>query len=292
MDIENKLTVAAAGVEQFLGQLLSTEDKDLLSLYASMRYSALSGGKRIRPFLTLETAKMFGGEAKKAVYFAAALEMVHTYSLIHDDLPCMDEDDLRRGKPTNHKVYGEAVATLAGDALLTGAFELLCAADLPSDTIRAAVRVLSEAAGADGMVGGQIMDLAAENQEISFDTLVKLHNLKTGALITAAVRLGLLAAGVTDAEAENAVVRYAHYVGLAFQIVDDVLDAAGDEAVLGKTVGSDAEKGKVTFLHFLSAEEAMEYARRLTDSAEQTLANYENSETLCALARYLLERNH
>lgn len=292
MDIANKLTKTAEQVELFLGQLLSTEDKDLLSLYASMRYSALAGGKRIRPFLTLETAKMFGGEAKKAIYFAAALEMVHTYSLIHDDLPCMDDDDLRRGKPTNHKVYGEATATLAGDALLTGAFELLCAADLPSDVVRAAVRILSEAAGADGMVGGQIMDLAAENREIAFDTLVKLHTLKTGALITAAVRLGMLAAGVTDEEAQNAMVGYARYIGLAFQIVDDVLDASGDEETLGKPVGSDAEQGKTTFLHFLDAEEAMEYARRLTESAETALAPYENSDTLRALARYLLERKH
>ena len=292
MDIASKLTASAAQVENFLGQLLSTEDKDLLSLYASMRYSALAGGKRIRPFLTLETAKMFGGEAKKAIYFAAALEMVHTYSLIHDDLPCMDDDDLRRGKPTNHKVYGEATATLAGDALLTGAFELLCAVDLPSDVVRAAVRVLAEAAGADGMVGGQIMDLSAEDKEISFDTLVKLHTLKTGALITATVRLGMLVAGVTDAETQNALVAYSRYIGLAFQIVDDVLDASGDEETLGKPIGSDAEQGKTTFLHFLAAEEAMEYARRLTDSAEAALSPYENSETLRALARHLLERNH
>lgn len=292
MDIENRLLASAGRVEHFLGQLLTTEDKDLLSLYASMRYSALSGGKRIRPFLTLETAQMFGGEAKKAIYFAAALEMVHTYSLIHDDLPCMDDDDLRRGKPTNHKVYGEAVATLAGDGLLTGAFELLCAADLPSDAVRAAVRVLAEAAGADGMVGGQVMDLSAENNEISFDTLVKIHTLKTGALITAAVRLGMIAAGVTDAEAQSAMINYAHSIGLAFQIVDDVLDAAGDESALGKPVGSDAEQGKVTFLHFLAPDEAMAYAEKLTESAERALAPFTNSETLCALARYLLERNH
>ena len=292
MDIETKLLATAGRVEHFLGPLLTTEDKDLLSLYAAMRYSALSGGKRIRPFLTLETAQMFGCEAKRAIYFAAALEMVHTYSLIHDDLPCMDDDDMRRGKPTNHKVYGEATATLAGDGLLTGAFELLCAADLPSDAVRAAVRVLAEAAGADGMVGGQVMDLAAENNEISFETLVKLHTLKTGAMITAAVRLGMIAAGVTDEAVQSAMIGYAHHIGLAFQIVDDVLDASGDESTLGKPIGSDAEQGKVTFLHFLSPEEAMAYAEKLTESAEQLLTPFENADTLRALARYLLERNH
>ena len=290
MKIEDKLLATAGKVEHFLGQLLTTDDKDLLSLYAAMRYSALAGGKRVRPFLTLETAKLFGGEPSRAIYFAVALEMVHTYSLIHDDLPCMDDDDMRRGKPTNHKVYGEATAVLAGDALLTGAFEILCAADLPSDIIRAAVHVLAEAAGSDGMIGGQIMDLAAENAEIPFDTLVKLHSLKTGAMITAAVRLGLLAAGVTEEEHQVSLCTYARYIGLAFQIVDDVLDRTGTEEELGKTVGSDEKSGKTTFLHFLGADEAMEYAERLTESAKAAIAGYPQHETLAELADYLLKR--
>ena len=292
MDIEARLLATAGKIEHFMSQLLTTEDKDLLPLYAAMRYSALAGGKRVRPFLTLETAALFGGDPSRAVYFAVALEMIHTYSLIHDDLPCMDNDDMRRGKPTNHKVYGEATAVLAGDALLTGAFELLCAADLPSDTIRAAVRVLSEAAGSDGMVGGQIMDLAAENGEIPFDTLVKLHSLKTGAMITAAVRLGMLAAGEFDEEKQNALRAYAHYVGLAFQIVDDVLDQTGTEEDLGKDIGSDAEQGKVTFLHFFSATEALEYAERLTESAKAAIAHFPGNEVLSAFADYLLKRKH
>ena len=291
MDVETKLAAAKGQVEHFLSQLLTSDDKDILPLYASMRYSAMAGGKRIRPFLVLESAKLFGGELSRAIYFAVALEMVHTYSLIHDDLPCMDNDDLRRGKPTNHKIYGEATATLAGDALLTGAFELLCAADLPSDTVRRAVRILSEAAGAEGMIGGQIMDMQAENQEISFETLVKLHSLKTGALITASVKLGLLAAGVKDESKIEALVAYAGYIGLAFQIIDDVLDAEGDVSVLGKSTGSDEKSGKVTFLHFLSASEARDYARRLTESAKAQVFPFEGSETLCALADYLLERN-
>jgi geranylgeranyl diphosphate synthase type II len=292
MDIAALLSETSRMIDVHLAKNLETPEPLLETLYSAMRYSALSGGKRIRPFLTLETAQMFGCEAKRAIYFAVALEMVHTYSLIHDDLPCMDDDDMRRGKPTNHKVYGEATATLAGDALLTGAFELLCAADLPSDAVRAAVRVLAEAAGADGMVGGQVMDLAAENNEISFETLVKLHTLKTGAMITAAVRLGMIAAGVTDEATQSAMIGYARHIGLAFQIVDDVLDASGDESTLGKPIGSDAEQGKVTFLHFLSPEEAMAYAEKLTESAEQLLMPFENADTLRALARYLLERNH
>ena len=290
MNIEDKLLASAGKVEHFLGQILTTEDKDLLSLYASMRYSTLAGGKRIRPFLTLSVAEMFGAGVKDAIYFASALEMVHTYSLIHDDLPSMDNDDLRRGKPTNHKVYGEATATLAGDALLTGAFEILCAADLPADTKISAVRVLSEAAGAEGMVGGQIMDLAAEETAPSFETLVKTHSLKTGALITASVRLGLLAAGVTDEATTHALCTYARLIGLAFQIIDDLLDVIGDEAELGKPIGSDKEEGKTTFLSFLSPEEAKAYADRLTESAKAAVSSYEKSDTLIELADYLLAR--
>ena len=291
MNIEERLLASAGKVEHFLGQILSTDDKDLLSLYASMRYSTLAGGKRIRPFLTLSVAEMFGAAVKDAIYFAAALEMVHTYSLIHDDLPSMDDDDLRRGKPTNHKVYGEATATLAGDALLTGAFEILVAADLPADIKISAVRVLSEAAGAEGMVGGQIMDLAAEKTAPDFETLIKTHSLKTGALITASVRLGLLAAGVTDETVTHAICTYARHIGLAFQIIDDLLDVVGDEKELGKPIGSDQEEGKITFLNFFSPEEARAYAERLTESAKAALAPYENSAVLLELADYLLSRN-
>lgn len=291
MEIEKKLEAVAGQVEHFLGQLLTTDDADLVPLYASMRYSTLAGGKRIRPYLVMETAEMFGGEKKSAIYLAAALEMVHTYSLIHDDLPCMDNDDLRRGKPTNHKVYGEATATLAGDALLTMAFDILSAADIPDTLFRHAVRTLAEAAGADGMVGGQIMDIAAEEKEIGFDTLVKLCTLKTGALIGAAVKLGLLAAGVTDEKTVRDLTAYAQYIGLSFQIVDDVLDVRGETADLGKNTGSDEDQGKTTFLHFLSADEAMDYAARLTEEAKAAIAGYAGSENLAALADFLLSRN-
>ncbi len=290
MDIKEQLTASAEQVEHFLGAILTTDDKDLLSLYASMRYSALAGGKRIRPYLTLTTAKMFGGNVKEAIYFAAAIEMVHTYSLIHDDLPSMDDDDMRRGKPTNHKVYGEATATLAGDALLTNAFEILCAAPLSAELRIEAVRLLSEAAGAEGMVGGQIMDLAAEETAPPLETVIKTHSLKTGAMIRASVLLGLLAAGVTDPEIHRAMGAYAHYIGLAFQIVDDLLDVVGDEKALGKPIGSDAEEGKTTFMSFFTPEEAKAYAERLTESAKEAIAPYEGSEPLALLADYLLAR--
>ena len=290
MSIEEKLLSTASKVEYFLGQILSTEDGDLTSLYDSMRYSTLAGGKRIRPFLTIEVAEMFGAGVKDAIYYASALEMVHTYSLIHDDLPSMDNDDLRRGKPTNHRVYGEATATLAGDALLTGAFEIICAADLPAESRVAAVRVLSEAAGAEGMVGGQIMDLAAEKTVPSFETLVKTHSLKTGAMITASVRLGLLAAGVVDEKVTEDICTYARHIGLAFQIIDDLLDVIGDESELGKPIGSDKEEGKTTFLNFLSPEDAKTYAERLTESAKAAISPYAKSENLLELADYLLAR--
>ena len=290
MDIKENLSQKAEMVERFLGELLSTEDKDLVSLYDSMRYSALAGGKRIRPFLTLTVAEMFGAGVKDAIYFAAAVEMVHTYSLIHDDLPSMDNDDLRRGKPTNHKVYGEAIATLAGDALLTEAFEIICAADLSAEQRIAAVRVLSEAAGAEGMVGGQIMDLAAEETAVPFESVIKTHSLKTGAMITASVRLGLLAAGITDEKITHDFCSYARYIGLAFQIIDDLLDVIGDEKTLGKPIGSDAEEGKTTFMQFFTSEEASEYAQNLAERAKTAISDYKGAEALCALAGYLASR--
>ncbi len=288
--MKDKLLASAGKIEHFLGQFLTTDDKDLLSLYASMRYSTLAGGKRIRPFLTLSCAELFGARVQDAIYFASAIEMVHTYSLIHDDLPSMDNDDLRRGKPTNHKIYGEATATLAGDALLTGAFEILCAADLSAELKLSAVRVLSQAAGAEGMVGGQMMDLASEEAEPAFETLIKTHSLKTGAMITASVRLGLLAAGVTDDKITEDFCSYARCLGLAFQIVDDLLDVVGDEGELGKPIGSDAAAGKTTFMNFFTAGEALLYAGQLTESAKAAIAGYAGSETLCDLADYLLER--
>ena len=288
--IEEKLLSYAGKVEHFLSQSVSTDDKELLPLYASMRYSVMAGGKRIRPFLVLAVSKMFGGKEENAIYLAAALEMVHTYSLIHDDLPCMDDDDMRRGKPTNHKIYGEATATLAGDALLTGAFELIAASGLSDKAVRYAILTLASAAGADGMVGGQIMDLSSSEEEDDFNRLIKMHSLKTGALMVAAVKLGLLATEAPSEKDAAALSAYARYIGLAFQIVDDVLDVTGDEAELGKATGKDEKAGKKTFLHYFSVEEAMQYAYELTERAKAEILAYEGNETLVELADFLLNR--
>ena len=268
------------------------EDEDIKNLLDSERYSLFAGGKRIRPMLTIEFCKLFGGTEEAALPFACAVEMIHTYSLIHDDLPCMDDDDMRRGKPTNHKVFGESTALLAGDALLTGAFEAAAANTAVGAEISAkAVAYLASCAGRYGMVGGQIMDLEGEKRKLSLDELLKLHSLKTGALIGAAAVLGALAAGVEfSAPAMKDVVTYAENIGLAFQIVDDILDCTGDSAILGKNVGVDAEHQKSTFLSFYSVEEAQFYADRLTQEAIGAIRKYPESDALRTLAEWLSTR--
>lgn len=271
-----------------------SEDEALKSLLDAERYSLFAGGKRVRPLLTLEFCRMFGGSDEAALPFACAVEMIHTYSLIHDDLPCMDNDDLRRGKPTNHKVFGEAVALLAGDALLTGAFEAAASNRAVGAEISAkAVAYLANCAGRYGMVGGQIMDIEGEKKKLSLDELLRLHSLKTGALISAASVLGALAAGIGFSDqAMEKVVTYSENIGLAFQIVDDILDRTGDEKALGKPIGSDAENGKNTFLSFYSVEEAQFYADQLTREAVEAIRDYPGSEALCAFAEWLAARKH
>lgn len=269
-----------------------TEDEDIGVLLDAERYSLFAGGKRIRPLLTLEFCRMFGGDDTAALPFACAVEMIHTYSLIHDDLPCMDDDEMRRGKPTNHKVFGESTALLAGDSLLTGAFEAAASnTEVGADVAAKAVAYLASCAGRYGMVGGQIMDLEGEKKKLTLDQLLKLHSLKTGALISAASVLGALAAGVelTDPRMED-VVTYAENIGLAFQIVDDILDRTGDSAELGKNVGVDAEHEKNTFLSFFTVEEAQFYADRLTREAINAIRKYRDSDALCTLAEWLATR--
>ena len=269
-----------------------TDDSDLQVLLDAERYSLFAGGKRIRPTLTLEFCRLFGGEEAAALPFACAVEMVHTYSLIHDDLPCMDNDDLRRGKPTNHKVFGEGVAVLAGDALLTGAFEAAATNTAAgAETSAMAVAYLAGCAGRYGMIGGQIMDIEGEKRKLSQDEVFRLQSLKTGALISAASVMGALAAGVrTDDPAMERVVRYAENIGLVFQIVDDLLDRRGDEATLGKRVHVDEAHHKNTFLSFCTEEEAWLYAERLTADACRAIRLYPSSEILVSLAEWLLKR--
>lgn len=289
-DWQSAASAAAIAVEERLAALLSDQDPALSLLFEGMRYSALAGGKRIRPFLVLAFSALFGGKKEAALSFAAAVEMVHTYSLIHDDLPCMDNDDYRRGRPTNHKVYGEAEAVLAGDALLTMAFEAIANAEADASCRVRAVQCLATAAGARGMVGGQMMDIRAEKEKPSLEVLCHLQELKTGALICAAVELGCLAAGVTDKEALNACRTYAGGIGRAFQIVDDVLDVYGNQELLGKSIGQDARDGKTTFLTYMTREEALAEATALTAAAKEAISGFEGAEMLCSFADALLSR--
>ena len=289
INIEAALCASAEKVASALRRCYPADaEKD--TLYNAELYSLLAGGKRIRPFLTLEFCRLFGGSEEAAMPFACAVEMMHTFSLIHDDLPCMDNDDLRRGRPTSHRVFGEATALLAGDSLELRAVKtaLLNVQVSPLDSRRAAT-VLADCAGK--MIEGQVMDMAAEREAISMEQLLTLQSKKTGALMEVSAAMGCIAAGIEDDAPEmNDAVLYAGRIGLAFQIIDDILDAQSTAEELGKSVGSDARDGKTTFLSFMSADEARSYARRVTDAAIDAVAGYHGSETLVALAEWLLTR--
>ena len=283
----------AAIVESVLDSKYSDECEIIGGLEQAMRYSLLRGGKRIRPCICIETCKMFGGDIEAALPFATAVEMIHNYSLIHDDLPCMDNDDLRRGKPTTHKIYGEAVAVLAGDGLLTDAF-LECAMNpyVSGDCAAAAVSVLAAAAGSRGMIRGQAIDMYGEQNPLTVEQLIELHVGKTGALICASAQLGCLAAGITpDDPRMQDVTEIATQIGLAFQIIDDVLDVTSSTDTLGKPTGSDKEQNKTTFMSFFTVEQAIAYARQCTESAICLLEKYENSERLAKVAEFLCARD-
>ena len=277
-----------AAVEAYLGGLF-TGDVPWKRLYESMRYSVLSGGKRIRPVLTLEVARLGGiRDWHAALPFACALELVHTYSLIHDDLPCMDDDELRRGKPTNHVVYGETMATLAGDALQPEAYRLI--AEAPKLSARAkveAVQALSWASGADGMVAGQVLDLTDFGRDEA--SLRLLHDKKTCFMIKCAAELGC-AASRASMEVCAATQTYAALLGLAFQIRDDLLDVVGDEATFGKPIGSDKEEGKTTYVDLLGADGCRTEVERLTEEAIAALGGVEDADFLIQLAKNLAER--
>ncbi len=261
-------------------------------LYEAIKYSLLAGGKRIRAALVLETCRMLGGGEEAALPFACAVEMIHTYSLIHDDLPSMDNDDMRRGKPTNHKVYGEACAILAGDGLLTDAFSV-CAMNphVSGDCAATAVALLSGAAGSFGMVKGQMSDLYGESHSLTEEELIELHLGKTGAMICVSVQLGCLAAGYApNDEITERLTKFAQNIGLVFQIVDDVLDVTSSPEVLGKNIGADQDRNKTTFMTFFTPEEAMDYAEKLTADAIAAIEDMERSETLISLAMLLCRR--
>lgn len=264
-------------------------------LHESMRYSVFAGGKRIRPVLMLAACEAVGGEVNNVLPAACAIEMIHSYSLIHDDLPAMDDDDFRRGSPTNHKVYGEATAILAGDALLTEAFILLSNpeiwGDVPADCSREVIHLLSKSAGSLGMVGGQVVDMEAEQKPVDLPTLEYIHTHKTGALIRAAIEIGALLGGATN-EQREALCRYAEAAGLAFQIADDILDIVADQSQLGKDVGSDQKRGKATYPALLGLPEARQRASELRELAFSSLAGFaESARPLREIASYIVSRS-
>lgn len=268
-------------------------NKEYSAVIEAARYSLTLGGKRIRPIIMLLFAKLCGGKEAEILPFAVALEMIHTYSLIHDDLPCMDNDDMRRGKPSCHKAFGEDTALLAGDALLTYAFEVASKTKGASkDNVIKAIGVLAKNAGYAGMIGGQVIDLAIENTPCDIETIKEMYLLKTGELLCAAAEIGCILAGA-DGEKISAARRYAQNVGLAFQIIDDILDNIGDEKLLGKPVGSDQKNNKTTFVSKYGIEECRNIAARLTETAKEALNTFEGDKTnIVALTNYLLERNY
>ncbi len=274
-------------IEGYLAQCFCY-DAPQKELFEAMRYSLLSGGKRLRPVLVLSFCELCGGNAEKALPFAAAVDMVHTYSLIHDDLPCMDNDDFRRGKPTSHRVYGEAKAVLAGDALLTAAFSQLASAKLPAERIVKAVSVLSACAGELGMVGGQVLEMDAEQRECTEEDVRNIQSRKTGALIVAACLLGVIAAGGTEKQ-EKAAEAYAEALGLAFQIQDDILDVVGDAEKLGKATGVDDQKN--TFVRIYGVETCKKMVEEETEKAISALAIFEQADFQKELARSMAKRD-
>ena len=276
-----------AAIEHYLGGLF-LGDRPYGQLQEAMRYSLLAGGKRVRPVLTCAFAELVGGEWEKAVPLGCALELIHTYSLIHDDLPCMDDDDLRRGKPTCHKVYGETLAVLAGDALQPEAFAILAAAEGLSAQQRIdAVAVLARAAGGDGMVAGQVLDLNGKCR--SREQVELLHSLKTGAMIAAAAELGCVAANAAP-EQRQAARDYAREVGLAFQIRDDMLDVIADQTEFGKPIGSDREEGKTTFVDLIGLDGCEREVAACTGRAKAALSDFPGNGFLLELADQLAER--
>jgi len=291
-DFKTELAHIAARVETVLDKLLPKPEGHQAVIMEAMRYAALGGGKRLRPFLVMETAKLFSSDGEAVEATACALECLHVYSLVHDDLPSMDDDDLRRGKPTVHKAYDEAIAVLAGDGLLTVAFELIsdCGAD-------AAVKVellglLAKAGGTHGMIGGQVIDITVAENERDEALITELQNLKTGALIEYAVTAGAILGNASE-EQRQSLQNYACDLGLAFQIQDDILDVEGDASIVGKAVGKDENLGKATFVSILGLEGAREKAANLGIRAKSHLAPFgKSADTLCDTVDFVLNRSY
>jgi geranylgeranyl diphosphate synthase type II len=293
MDIASYLRESGQEVDRYLGRLLPPETQHPATIHHAMRYSVFAGGKRLRPALVLAAGASLGGDRDTLLHLGCAIEMIHTYSLIHDDLPALDNDDLRRGVPTSHKVFGEAIAILAGDSLMTRCYQLL--ADLPrlSDSVRLAiVREVARATGTvDGMIGGQVVDLESEGRAIGPDILDYIHRSKTGALLTVCTRCGGIAAGAASDQL-GVLTEYGRKVGLAFQIVDDILDLTGSSQSLGKTAGKDLRVRKATYPALHGLEASRRKAQELVAEAiEDTRSLGDPAEPLRALARFIVDRS-
>lgn len=291
--LTESIAKTAALTEEKLVELLGDRPEEGGAVWDAMKYSLMAGGKRIRPYLVMQVCAALGGRVDEAIIYAAALEMIHTYSLIHDDLPCMDNDTLRRGKPCCHVVYGEATAMLAGDGLLTLAFESIANQSniLPLRRIKA-VEILASAAGMRGMIGGQQSDLDGEGQSITYEQMVSMHEKKTCALIIAACKLGALAAGNHHADVFEAVENYGMGIGRAFQLVDDLLDRTATTEQMGKNAGSDEKQNKTTYLSFLEPQVASQLAYAITDKAKEAIAPYDKDGLLSEFADSLVERKY
>ncbi len=287
--LEDRINIIDSSLDKYVPVL----DNPQSEVYEAMRYSLMAGGKRLRPILMLEVAKLFGKDWENVKEFACALEMIHTYSLIHDDLPAMDNDDLRRGMPTNHIEFGESTAILAGDALLNKAFETaLTASHLDSNVLIKAMQVLSHSSGTEGMIGGQIVDIASEGKDISIDTLKYIHSLKTGAIIRSACVIGAIISGANENEI-NAIDEYAINLGIAFQIRDDILDVTGTAEELGKPIGSDVDLNKNTYVSLCGIEKSVELVKEYSDKAKDALKIFgDKSNFLIQFTDYLINRNN
>lgn len=294
MEFKDILKVKIGYIEELLNEYMPKEEGHQKTIMEAMNYSLKAGGKRLRPILTLESCKAVGGNEEDAIPFAMAIEMIHTYSLIHDDLPALDNDDLRRGQPTNHKVFGDAMATLAGDALLNYAFEVMLSSSIDKDDANKYLKAINEIAkhaGIYGMIGGQVVDVESQNKTIEKEKLDFIHMNKTAAMIVGCMRAGAIIGNASDDELER-ITKYGKNIGLSFQIVDDILDIVGDETKLGKPIGSDIANHKSTYPSLLGLEKSRQIAKELINEGKNSLEGLSSEvDFLNKLADYIINRD-
>ena len=295
MSFKSSLKYRVDYIEKLLKEHMPEEKGYQKTIFEAMNYSLKAGGKRLRPILTLEACRIVGGNEEDVIPFAIAIEMIHTYSLIHDDLPALDDDDLRRGRPTNHKVYGDAMAILAGDGLLNYAFEIMLSSSIgkenPAKYLNA-INEIAKSSGVYGMIGGQVVDIESEDKKIEMEKLDFIHLNKTAAIIVGCMRAGAIIGDATEEQLEN-ITKYATNIGLSFQIADDILDITGDESKLGKKVGSDIDNNKSTYPSLIGLEKSKEIANDLINEAKTRISNIKgDTEFLNDLAEYIVARDY